>query len=990
MLNPDGLPFGGVGTEALPDTNAALRFEDLTIDDDLTLLERVVRYVRSGIALQRLVHVKMIAETARSVGTQSTISVLIPLLPSLAVDPESIIRQHLASQLLPLALVCIYGDDEHFDPVQKASDPKRTYNEKGYKCVSTSIINLINTLITDPDMDVRKAASDGLATLTLYVKPKDVIQMILPIPLRLAHDDKIRLSGATSKTLEKDNNKEGIDDLRITACTLLGDIASLDSPDITPSLVSQYISPTIISFSKHSNFRVRRAAVQALPRVVNGSAIDDVYTNLLPCFIRLCEDDQYRVRKSVGECLVDMSRSIMLLLSRPDAKLPSIKAKNGKIPTDNEFSNMSAKNFLETVMNMRRETLIPVCSRLLKDSNKVVKNGMMQFLGPFIASFYPLKGRHDDTTNDFGIIHLLTEPDNRNAVGGMGVQFFPHANGMVSRLNPTTLSTAALKDSKAANKQSKILPIDSTEHLESCLPDFLEKYFNDAKSLSQILNHRDTCPATAADIEAVKNHLLGPYVKLATIQTGEENVDSEMRVYCAYSLPAVVLLLGNQGWDDSLKECFLSLMTGSDGIQKENGESSNSSSVPLPVKRCLASSFHTLCNILGKNSMKSSTDQKSSKRDLLSVFETHFLRDSDDAVRFNVIKNLPSLLTLMSSSRRSKYLPLLYEIITGDTMLASKRRNALNPMLLNWRQRDMIAQILPNLIMLYKPTQVRQYLWPIVKLLLADSVNLVRENAEWSIPIIFRSYDFKNCLKDEDYRYGGQGNSSHEATKFSADSAEEVFRYLKVTLVDNDTTVPTQKTKYNSCGAFSKRQGFCRILSAMALLLRLGTKEPGKKSRFYLEKPVLSYHPYLNLTSDEYKHVHRILKDYLLPHAIVMKDDRVTNVRLALVKCLRVMPPDIRENEEVERILHILEDEVATWETGGGNISITADVADMTNKLDAIDIRNDDSSTTKNSEVRSVKSATSNDTKSSTLRDQRRASRRDDNEEDDVISKASI
>ena len=68
MLNPDGLPFGGVGTEALPDTNAALRFEDLTIDDDLTLLERVVRYVRSGIALQRLVHVKMIAETARSVG----------------------------------------------------------------------------------------------------------------------------------------------------------------------------------------------------------------------------------------------------------------------------------------------------------------------------------------------------------------------------------------------------------------------------------------------------------------------------------------------------------------------------------------------------------------------------------------------------------------------------------------------------------------------------------------------------------------------------------------------------------------------------------------------------------------------------------------------------------------------------------------------------------------------------------------------------------
>lgn len=60
-----------VESEGLPaedDQNAALRFEDLTIDDDLPLLERIVRYCRSGIALQRLVHVKMLAETAETVG----------------------------------------------------------------------------------------------------------------------------------------------------------------------------------------------------------------------------------------------------------------------------------------------------------------------------------------------------------------------------------------------------------------------------------------------------------------------------------------------------------------------------------------------------------------------------------------------------------------------------------------------------------------------------------------------------------------------------------------------------------------------------------------------------------------------------------------------------------------------------------------------------------------------------------------------------------
>ena len=46
----------------------AVRFEDLTVDDDLPIIERVVRYTSSQIALQRLVHVKMLAETAELAG----------------------------------------------------------------------------------------------------------------------------------------------------------------------------------------------------------------------------------------------------------------------------------------------------------------------------------------------------------------------------------------------------------------------------------------------------------------------------------------------------------------------------------------------------------------------------------------------------------------------------------------------------------------------------------------------------------------------------------------------------------------------------------------------------------------------------------------------------------------------------------------------------------------------------------------------------------
>merc|ERR1712008_526405 len=68
---------------------------------------------------------------------------------------------------------------------------------------------------------------------------------------------------------------------------------------------------------------------------------------------------------------------------------------------------------------------------------------------------------------------------------------------------------------------------------------------------------------------------------------------------------------------------------------------------------------------------------------------------------------------------------------------------------------------------------------------------------------------------------------------------------------------------------------------------------------------------------EEYKHVHHMMTTRLLPLATVMKDDKVANVRLALAKCLRVMPPDIRDNGEIKKILWTLEDEIDTW--GGGS-----------------------------------------------------------------------
>lgn len=909
MLNPDAIPLGGSATEAAPDPNAALRFEDLTIDDDLSLLDRVVRYVRSGIALQRLVHVKMIAETAKAVGTESTMNSLLPLLPPLVSDSESIIRQHLAMQLLPLCLTCMFGDDPNFDPKARLSDHRTPpiYNDGGYAIATVKLVSYMNTLLSDPDIDVRKAASDALATLALYIRSKDIPSVILRIPLRLVQDDKVR---KTPKQTDK-SSESFSDDLCITACHLLADVASVSPEQVTPFMVSKHISPTIRNLCKHDNFRVRRAAVQALPRVISGSTLDDVTSTLIPAFVQLGMDESYRVRKSVGECLVDVSRSLMLL-TKGKHTLTTIddEASNSGDHDNRKTGEMSKRELKIAMRRLRRDSLTPICTKLLQDNHKAVKYGMLQFLGPFIASFYPLDDGDDEVDGDDndGIIGIL-DGNKDNEVGGMGSQFFPHANGMVTRLNPESVSSpVTMPGIIQAQVQEKTFSPNSKEYLESLLPEFLEKRHNDAKSLVSILRHREKTKIDQDDIAMIESKLLPSYVELANINTGDENSDAEMRVYCAYSLPAVVLLLGSDGWEKSLKTCFLKLLIGSNDTLRNKDTAASASIVPLAVKRCLASSFHTTCNILGQQAFQATAEEKNNKRDLLSMFEYSFLRDQDDTVRLNIIRNLPSFLSLLSFSKRSKYLPMLFDIICGDTMLASKRKNSLNPILLNWRQRDMIAQILPNLIVLYRPDQVRQYLWPIVKLLLSDSVNLIRENVEWSIPILLRSYEYNSCLL---------GREDTNAVKiFCQESCNEVFIFLKATLLENKPT----SNRTATCGAFSKRQSYCRILSAMALILRLNEDRGMKRTKNDESKENKPYpiHPYYDLTREAYRHLHHLLRTLFLPPALLMKDDKVTNVRLTLAKSLRVMPADISDRGDVHVILRTLEDEIETWEGGGG------------------------------------------------------------------------
>ncbi|KAL9186007.1 hypothetical protein ACHAXT_005245 [Thalassiosira profunda] len=1052
-----------------PAQPAAPRFEDLTIDDDLPLLPRLQRYVRSSIALQRLVHVRMLGDAALEAGRQLTATELVPLLPPLVRDGEAIIRQRLCSELKVLSLVLMGMTRTTEAPPVPGSGitslpqvPKPDKSSKYYKVMVHHLFPHLYTLISDPDNEVRRAASENIVKLALRVDKDDVVALALSIPLRLVKEGQKRAShpessaGADPKKGGGANPTTPAEDLLITASNLLADLASfLPPPRLSPEVTAKYLSPTVLALAEDPNFRVRRAAVQALPRMLGSATLDDVKRRLLPRFVQLSGDEMYRVRKASGECLVDVSRALAVLPWRihfsdvwiehdapkkkrrggdeMDARAApdEDRAANERIAADVANVDVAARAFykprtaqqlaaLEETRRecheIRRRALCAVAKQLLDDGNKFVRYGMMQFLGPLIASFYPLDrgsmtggmggllfcgtkraesgsaegsefgtlgigvegvalakgatglGRADVPARGGQPASLHTVDDvlsfnhslhglelvlhgespttlailgygggcraDKDPFGTMGPQFFPHANGMVGRSSALDdddtdafLFTANYERYNEARPRADEAPVP-----RAALPKFALEARSDALALARIVLHRAgrvpandeniplPCPSLMSgqpdpeDLEAIGAALLEPFVAMASCRTGEETTDAEMRVYCAYSLPAVVLLFGEKGWEnDGLRKCFLDLIGHHREPEGDDEENAGAPPPPpLPVKRCLASSVHAVARMLGP-------DVASSDPAFLFTFEKAFLRDPDEAIRLNVLKNLASFLGALppgdGPGHRNGYLPVLHAIIAGEDVLgASKRRSASNPGVLNWRQRGAVARALPDWIVLFDADRAREFLWPILTALLTDAVSAVREDAGWAVPVLLRKYasghdaaartaEVTSWLK-EAFLGGGRGADAGRGTP-----ARRTSRRLK-----------RQETGMAE-GAFGRRQGYCRILAAVALASRMGEGEGGGPGAGFSDDGAsgtrsVPIDPFGALSPYERGVFRTILLRDLLPPALEMAVDCVANVRLTLTKCLKSLPPDIQSEGRVTEVLATLEEELTTWDVG--------------------------------------------------------------------------
>ena len=851
--------------------------------------------------------------------TKATVTTLIPLLAPLVADPESVIRQHLASQLLPLSLVSMVRNVGYGQPytvaemlaaasvgVGKGSSStkpmEKVYDDEGYRVVTTSVINHLKNLITDPDVDVRRSASDSLAGLALHIKKKDVATFILPIALRLANQQVGKNAGGKNKNQQQQQLTEQQEtlheELRITAANLLAELGGAGEYGSIPTeLIRDSILPTVLLLCEDGGFRVRRAAAQALPRVLGGASADDAKNRILPAFEALSKDEVYRVRKSTGECLVDMSRSLMIVASKE---------------RDPAIAN-----------ELRRSTLLPIAEALLADANKFVRHGMMQFLGPFLASFYPYV---DSALH--AILPGNSESDGSNH-SGIVAQFFPHASSMVSRLNSSAAATTSAPTPILTNLEMLGARLSEVEKLQQALPQFVKANRSSTVSLKAVVEHRRRHAPDSGDIKAVMGKLLDHFVGLATVSTGDENTDAEMRVYCAYSYPAVVLLLGPENWEGRLKDCLITLLNPNHGAsQPPSGDAEGDAAAaaaaapPLPVKRCLASSLHTIAHVLGPDV---------AARDIMPIFSDHFLRDTDESVRLNMIRNFPILVSLLPGSSRSQYLLQWCETVRGEEVLGALKRSATNPLVLNWRQRDYVARTLPELICMIDPLFVHTHLWPILKLLLTDSISLVRDDAIWSIPILFKSFCADNVTIEGDKK-------KNKAAQWSASANQEVVSWLKeaVLRVSSSANNANSANRGSAKGAnFSQRQLYCRICATVAMAIRLadGSKQDDPKDpsaelnakyqKQFSDNPLGSNDfPYQKMTGPERTHLTSVLVNQLLPVALDFKDDAVTNVRLTLLKALHLMPDATVKVAAFQDVVQSLEEEVRTWESFEG---LTAD-----------------------------------------------------------------
>jgi len=268
------------------------------------------------------------------------------------------------------------------------------------------------------------------------------------------------------------------------------------------------------------------------------------------------------------------------------------------------------------------------------------------------------------------------------------------------------------------------------------------------------------------------------------------------------------------------------------------------------LRRCLACSLHEIAKVLG---------EKVVEIELMPLYEA-FLKDSSEDVRLSALRNFHEIIGVVSVKIRDPLLDLLNDMLSTSS-----------PM--NWRMRNSVALQLNQIISYFKAYSIRNKIAPLVFKLLDDPVAEVREKTYSSVPTLLKYMFWVNIVKNE---VPDNFADQMDAEEWSSKAIKEVLRVLQ--------SLPTMED-------FSHRQSYCQITGCMANSVTDATS-----------------------SNEEIKFFKRILTQDLIPLVLTLKDDKVSNVRTLLRKCLQCMPDEIVAIPEVSSTLIDLQKEEELWE----------------------------------------------------------------------------
>lgn len=211
--------------------------EELTIDEDLPLLGRVLHYALHGTPLQKQVFVREIPNCVAEVGLEVALDELIPLFAAVATDADATVRQALAQQVPRVAELLAAPAWPQPEAAARAAAGEAQavpLAERAYRAVLDTLLPAVRVLIVGEGLEpaggrggggglalltapqVTDSACAALLELTRWLREADVGAHVLTLVLCLAHDD-------------------ASEERRVVAASLLGELAPL----LTAELAAQ-------------------------------------------------------------------------------------------------------------------------------------------------------------------------------------------------------------------------------------------------------------------------------------------------------------------------------------------------------------------------------------------------------------------------------------------------------------------------------------------------------------------------------------------------------------------------------------------------------------------------------------------------------------------------------------------------------------------------------------------------------------------------------